>query len=169
MEVDALNPVTTSDDCFDLGRLSDLATVVHSVDGNEHVVISDGQRRIRIDVMAGSLLNGPVLLQYQLQGIAQLDQKPLALRRLAALHRYGKLLPSLFPVSSRAKSVVSALRVHDALVDGASQRDVAYALFGREAVNSDWAGRSDYLRSKVRRLIALARRLGGGEWQKLLL
>ena len=63
---------------------------------------------------------------------------------------------------------VLALRVHDALVEGASQREIAIGLFGAERVGEHWRGGSDSMRLNVRRLVGLARRLAQGGYRTLM-
>jgi hypothetical protein len=168
VRVDAVPAVSASGGCFDLARFAAMTTVIRNAAGGEHIAISDGYRRIRIDVLTGSLLGGPVFLRHHLDEIDQLDPKLLALRRLIALHRHGRFVASLFLVGPQIKRIVMALRVYDALADGASQRDIAIALFGKNAVDDDWIVGSDYLRLRVRRLVTLARRMAAGEWRHLL-
>ncbi len=134
-------------------------------------MLSDGYRRIRIDVEEGSFAGGsPILLRYAIHGAVDRDTEArlLPLRRLAGLFRTGRFLPALFPVERRIERLIDVLRVADALEAGASQRDVAAALFGSERVSSDWLGVSDSLRSRVRRLVREARRLAAGGYRGLL-
>jgi len=58
------------------------------------------------------------------------------------------------------------LRVHDALVTGASIRDVGVMLFSLERVREEWAGEA--LKSQCRRLIAMARDMAAGGYRELL-
>lgn len=168
LQVDAVPAVSTADNSFDLARFAAMISVVQSAACREHIAISDGFHRIRIDVAMGSLLQGPVVLRHHLSGIDRLDQKLLTLRRLIALHRYGRFASSLFPVGPQTKRFVRALRVYDALQAGASQRDIAIALFGKAVVDDDWKATSDYLRLRVRRLVALAGKIAAGGWMQLL-
>jgi hypothetical protein len=158
----------SDDDLFDLRNLRTPTVVAVAPDGREHVAISDGFRRIRLDVIEGSLLAGSVMLHYHLRGLNHLDGPLLSLRRLIALVRTGRFALAPFPADHTAPRIVTALRVHDALVAGASQRDIAIGLFGVDIVNRDWLTSSDFLRSRVRRLVALARRLEAGGWRELL-
>lgn len=111
-----------------------------------------------------------MLLRYDIGGIVgvEAEARLLPLRRLIGLHRTGRFLPSLFPRDRRVDRSLVALRVHDALNAGASQRDIAIALFGSERIASDWRAVSDSLRSRVRRLVREARRLAGGGYRGLL-
>jgi hypothetical protein len=168
LKVDAVPAAPTANDSFDLARFAAMSSVGQGADNCEHIVISDGYRRIRIDVAVGSLLQGPVLLRHHLDGVDQLDQKLLTLRRLIALHRSGRFASSLFSVGPQTKRFVVALRVYDALQAGASQRDIAIALFGKAVVDDDWKATSDYLRLRVRRLVTLTGRMAAGGWMQLL-
>ena len=60
------------------------------------------------------------------------------------------------------------LRVHDAVRDGASQREIGAALFGDERVGHDWSDGSDSLRSRVRRLVREARDMAQGGYRQLM-
>lgn len=139
--------------------------------GREHAVLSDGYRRIRIDVAEGSLARGhPVLLRYSLAGAVGGDTETrlMPLRRLAGLVRTGRFLPALFPPERRVERLIDVLRVADALREGTSQRDIAAGLFGSERVSADWRGVSDSLRSRTRRLVREARRMTAGGYREIL-
>ena len=56
----------------------------------------------------------------------------------------------------RLPRLIEALRVLDALRDGASLRAIGAALFGAE---QKWPGAGDHLKSYVRRRVVLARRM----------
>lgn len=130
----------------------------------EHIVLSDGWHHIRLDLAAGSLAMGaPVILHYHLRGLASAEAKVLPLRRFLELARHGRFARSLFPDDRLAARQILALRVHDALVAGASQREIAAVLFGPAD-----APRADSLRSRVRRLVREARRLAAGGYRSLL-
>ncbi len=49
----------------------------------------------------------------------------------------------------------------------ASQRDIAMLLFGEARVHEDWAGRSDYMRMRVQRLLRAAEDLVAGGYRAL--
>ncbi len=155
-------------DAIDPDWLKPWLTVVAG-DIGEHVVLSDGWRHIRIDVERGSLAAGePVAFEYHLRGLASVEPKLLPLRRLVDLCRKRRFSVSLYPPDRRIDRWILALRVHDAIADGASQRDIARELFG-DTVPTEWqARRADSLRSRVRRLTSEARRLAAGGYRSLL-
>jgi hypothetical protein len=133
------------------------------------VVLSDGYRHIRLDIAEGSIgTSSAVLLHYHLSGLASAESKILPLRRLLHLCRRHGFARSLFPPDPRIDRWLTALRVHDGLVAGASQREIAAVLFGAERVKADWTGSSDSLRSRVKRLVRDARSLAQGGYRTLL-
>jgi len=158
-------------DRFDPGRFACWLEIVVDPEGREHAVLSDGYRRIRIDVEEGSMAGGhPVLLRYALEGTVGCgtEARIMPLRRLAGLLRTGRFLPALFPRERRIERMLEVLRVADALSSGASQRDIAAGLFGSERVGADWRGVSDSLRSRVRRLVREARKMAAGGYRTLM-
>lgn len=157
-------------DTIDPRRLRPWLVLVIDADGREHAVLSDGWRRIRIDVAEGSLdVDRPLILQYRLAGLATAERMLLPLRRLLGLCRTGRFAATLFPPDRRVARWVEALRVHDALQAGASQREIAAALFGDARVALEWRGASDSLRLRVQRLVRDARRMARGGFKSLLI
>ncbi len=151
---------------IDSGRLAPWLSAAVDDDGVEHVVLSDGWQHIRIDIEVGSLLAGvPVTLHYRLAGLADAEPKLLPLRRLIELVRHRRFLRTLIAPDVRMTRHLLALRVHDALAAGASQREIADVLFGSVAEAND---RADSLRSRVRRLARESRRLASGGWRTLM-
>src|SRR5690606_7820442 len=111
---------------FDLSRVAEARAMAASADG-EHWLFGTAARPLRLDIVSGSLCGGPVALT--VHG-ARLDAAALvALSRLVALAREGRWRPSHFPAERRADRWRQVLRVHDALLAGASQRDIADEFF----------------------------------------
>lgn len=156
-------------DGFTLERLAGRVSLARGEDGREHLALSDGWRRLRLDVVEGTLLaGGEVRLHFELAGFAQLDARLLTVRRLLSLWRKGRFLRALFPPLAGLPHRLEALRVADALAAGASHREIAIALYGEARVRADWNGRTDFLLSRVRRRAAEARRMEQGGWRMLL-
>lgn len=149
-------------------RLGRFLSVVHDTSGGEHALLSDGFHHIRLDVEEGTLAAGPVLLHYLLDGLRDADVKFETVRRLAGLCQARRLSPALFPADPYRDRCLLLLRVGDAIRAGASQRDVAILLVGADRVRDEWQGRSDALRSRVRRPVAEVRRLAAGGYRMLL-
>ncbi|WP_129793886.1 DNA -binding domain-containing protein [Sphingosinicella sp. CPCC 101087] len=162
-----IDPGGADDDRFDLARLDRLATIVQA-QGPEHLLLSDGYRAVRMDVIAGTLLRGPALLRYELHGFSDVDGPLLALRRLLALWRSGRFSQLLHPLEARAHRWIQMLRAHDALVCGASQREIAGELLSTEAAGVRWRVNAPSIRSRVQRLVRGARRMASGGQCSLL-
>lgn len=148
-------------------RLGFRATVI-AYEGREYVVLDDGFHRLRLDVLSGSVREGPVQPLFQVRGLSSIEPKLVTLRRIGLLARFGLRSVTLWPRERRMARWIDMLRVHDAVRDGASQRDIAAALFGAERIANDWHDGSDSLRSHVRRLITLGHAMAGGGYRRLL-
>jgi hypothetical protein len=153
-------------DAFDLADLGGLGVVVVVGEGCEHVAISDGPRRIRIDVVAGTMLAGPVRLRYRLEGFDGTEAKLLTLRRLLALRRLGRFARGLFPREQSAGRWILSLRAWDGHAAGASHWDIAACLFSAD--RSDWRKQSDFLHLRVQRLVRTGRMMTTGGYRRLL-
>ena len=154
-------------DAFSIDRLTIANTTVVATSGVEHLSISDGLKRIRLDVVAGTLLEGPVRLHYQLAGFEAAETQVLTLRQLLAVDRLGRFSRNLHPRETKAERWVMMLRAHDLSVIGASQREIAGALLGPDAV-ADWRTRSDFLRLRIQRLLRDASAMISGGYLDLL-
>lgn len=166
--VDAIPVECDEADAFCLRDLPHSIVVLRHRGVCEHVLIADGPRCIRIEVRKGTLLEGPVRLDFALCADRHVEAKILMLRRLTGLCRLGRFPVTLFPPERRARRWAMALQAWDGRQAGASQRDIARVLHGDHAVHDDWNGQSDYLRTHIRRLLRTADGLIGGGWRKLL-
>lgn len=167
LRVAALPPRSSAGLVFDLSKWCDRVTVVRSP-LHEHVLLDAGQGHLRIDICAGSILEGPVQMFVDVAvGVAGATSPDL-LSRLHQTLLYGG---GDRPVGRRDqlhRRQVAALRTFDALTNGASIRDVAICLFGAARVQAEWRGPGDVLKSTCRRLIALARQMSNGGYKILL-
>ncbi|WP_429771102.1 DNA -binding domain-containing protein [Aurantiacibacter flavus] len=108
------------------------------------------------------------MLRFCFTGLERVGEPLTTLRRLAAFERLGRMPRHLFPAERRAERWTLALRAHDARTHGASQREVAEALFGVALARSEWDVASDHLRSRIRRLLRLGNGMIAGGWRTLL-
>ncbi|MEZ0243081.1 MAG: DUF2285 domain-containing protein [Sphingomonas sp.] len=165
-------PAAADDDAGDLIDgivLAPWLTLVTAADGAEHAVLSDGWHHIRLDVTAGSLVGaGPVRLHYALSGLNSAERMVPPLRRFLHFCRHRRFAGALFAPDGRIERELAMLRVHDGVAAGASQREIAIILFGAERVAQGWDGRTDSLRSRVRRLVVDARAMARGGYRSLL-
>ncbi|HZV09442.1 MAG TPA: DUF2285 domain-containing protein [Novosphingobium sp.] len=145
------------EDLFDLSPLLPLATCHRDARGREHWLFSDGWHHIRLDLVAGTLTAAPVELHYRLVGLLCAEPPLRALDRLIGMVRGGRLLASQFPAEQRASRWAQILRVHDALVAGATHRQIADVLFDLHDVRR-WRITAPSWRNRVQRLTEAARR-----------
>ncbi|WP_334185951.1 DNA -binding domain-containing protein [Novosphingobium sp.] len=167
IELEALPAAAGDRDAIDPAAFASWLSIVAAQDGREHIVIGDGFRRIRLDVIAGSLAKGPVYPRYRLGGIGSLRSRVLPLRRLLALCKHRRFVVSLFPEDPKMGRLVDMLRVHDGIVCGASLSDLVSTLYGRKSDVSDARG-YDSMRSRARRLVREARALAAGGYRQLM-
>ena len=153
---------------FDLERVAKFATVVIDEQSHEHVVLSNGKQRIRIDVEDGTMLEGPVTLKILCTTPMNELALTSALSRAGLLWRLGRMPLIEQRIDQQIERLTMALRVYDALASGASHRHIARALFGDDRVAKEWNGTSDAMRSTIRRLVRLANRLAAGDYRSLM-
>jgi hypothetical protein len=125
---------------------------------NEHWLLSDGHWAVRLDLCNGTLLGGPVNLEHRLTGIQSAKPKIETLRHLVALTSHGELPASMLPRERRATHWILELRVGDALLEGATQQEMARVLFGTSIAPRRWRLESASFRLRVQRLVRTARR-----------
>jgi hypothetical protein len=155
-------------DTFDITALTAPASLIKDEIGEE-LAIRIGDSTVRLSIEAGSLLAGPVRLDFRLYGQAHLQRRLLALAQFDALLRRGRV-PRFYRGKDRKISRPALLlRTLDALAATTGTMSVATALFGEEAVDANWHHASDYMRSQTRRLIIRARHLAAGAYLDLLL
>jgi hypothetical protein len=144
---------------FDLGRLDAPRTMIDDNTG-EHWLFGSAARGLRLDVRAGTLCYGPVALTVHLSRLHA--PALIVFGRLIALACDGGWRRAHFPTERRATRWTLMLRVHDALEDGARQRDITDCLFGTAGV-ARWRIEAAPLRRRTQRLVEAARRAAAAE------
>ncbi|MEA3017569.1 MAG: hypothetical protein QOI38_2291 [Sphingomonadales bacterium] len=167
LEAAARAPAAATD-AFDLSRHSGLATLVDGAGRGQHLLLSDGLNAIRLDLVAGSVAEGPVELHYLLSGSASAKARLLALRRLLALDDSGGFSRTLHPREPSARRWILALRAHDALAVGAGHREIAAELLSDAAAGARWRVKAASVRSQVQRLVRSARTFARGGYRSFL-
>ena len=166
LKVDAVPP--GAGEPFDPVRFAAHSRFFESAKGRQHLLIGDGLRTIRIDIMSGSIASGPVELRYRLSGLAAAHQPLMTLRRLLALWHSGRFCRSLHPPEARSRRWVHLLRAHDALAAGAGQREIAVVLLDADAHEPRWRSRWPSVRTRAQRLVRGARSMASGGYLELL-
>ncbi len=127
---------------------------------DHRIVRADGRSHILLELSAGTLQldlgdsvgpNGIVAIRPTIDLTRPTEPQIHSVRRLAALAAGA---PEPIARDAGLVRLVAALRVRDALEDGASQRDIGLGVFG-----DDWPGDGEHLKSRVRRMIPLAAKL----------
>ncbi|WP_170978455.1 DUF2285 domain-containing protein [Sphingobium sp. MP9-4] len=156
-------------DGIDPAAWTDFLTVGQGAKGCEPLLLSDGLRRIRLDIVEGSLAMAPPLRPlFHIEGVSSARGPLRALNRFLDFLSHRRLRPALYPAEPRMARWLLLLRVHDALREGASHRDIGIALFGADRIANQWDGPTDALRSRVRRLVRDAQLMAEGGYRQLL-
>ena len=148
-----------SDDVLDLSRFTGLSSVLlrASSDPVDHLLLSDGLRSIRIDVIEGSLAEGPASMCWLFDGIVGARPQLKTLQQLIAVAANGRFMPSYHPPERRAGRWLDMLRVHDAQAVGAHYREIAAELFQLDLSAPRWRAEAAPWRLRVQRLAGSAR------------
>ena len=144
-------------DRFDLSRLGRFATVEPGMGGIAHILLSDGLRSIRLDLMADAGVPDPMVLTWHVDGVVRLGDKLAYLAQFSAIARTGRFSRILHPPERRAHRWVMTLRVHDALSIGATHREIVEGLFRVATTGKYWRVDSASWRLRVQRLAFAAR------------
>jgi hypothetical protein len=120
-------------------------------EGVEHLLVHACGRSLRLDVVSGTVLAGPVTLEPRVM-LDRLDFQIVAVRMLAAILIHD---PPPALTDARLPRLVLALRALDARREGASLREIARGIFGE----TDWPGDGDHVKSRARRLVRLSEKL----------
>jgi hypothetical protein len=145
-----------------------MADLILDTHGGEMLLLDDGANQIQLKVGAGTLSEGPVRLHYHAEGFSGLEAKLRTLARLHALQRLGRFPRTLFGPEPNAPKWARALQAWDGAVAGASQREIASAIFGDATVREEWGGRSEFLKARTQRLIRYGKEMVDGGYRKLL-
>ncbi len=112
----------------------------------EHVAFNS-HPSLRLDVISGSVLNGPTSLSPLIDLSREVEPQLRSVRHLDAMQR-GQVITKPDP---RLEKMVLALRVLDARSAGASLREIGLKILG----GSFWPGEGEYLKSKTRRFVQM--------------
>jgi len=155
-------------DAFDITRFAGMADLLLDARGNEMLVLDDGGHQIQLNVTEGTLIDGPVRLRYHTAGFLLLEPKLRTLARLHSFQRLGRFSRSLFAAEPAAPKWARALQAWDGAAVGATQREIACAIYGDETVRAEWGGRSEFLKARTQRLIRYGKEMVDGGYRRLL-
>lgn len=139
-------PVATTGACvFDA---SDPTVRVLRGSVGEHLLVDRADMAVRLDVIDGTVLAGPVSLHFDIPDDRHLEA------RLATIRAFATAIPPGRPHLQLARRV-HALHAVDARDAGASLREIADLILGP----GDWPGDGEHRKSLVRRMIASGDRM----------
>jgi hypothetical protein len=161
-------PGGTNDASFSLDAFTAFAALRACRCGEEHLLLSDGWRQVRLDIVAGTLRDGPVHLHTQVGDCALAPARVLAMRRLLALCGHGRFPNGLFRSPPWLAHRINELRVSDAMQDEASYQQTIRVLFNNPIPERRWRAGNEYWISRVRRLRKAALAMAAGGWRSLL-
>jgi hypothetical protein len=152
-----------------LGQLGTVRGVLIDASGTEHIMLQAGWHTITLRSQGASIIDTPVNLTFLFQGLRGLANA----RRLLPLARslldpvlHAKLAPKgPAPWHRKLREALVALDGYQA---GASQRDIAAALFGRDSAEEAWHKADLSLKQRVHRAVAKGRALSAGGYLALL-
>jgi hypothetical protein len=149
--------------------LSCLVTILSDAGGNRHhILFAEGIRRFQLELHGALDLPVLALTTPAIASPTRLKMHLHALQRLADLATYRALRPELYPPSHRGRRLARVLQVLDGYLAGATQREIAIAIFNEYRVRRDWSDPRCHLRDQIRRAIVRGRDLMAGAYLKLL-
>lgn len=129
------------------------------LDGSQHLVVQDGPRRVQLAVTGASLLNPVALVADTAVEPEIAEQQSRALAAFRDFRATGHMLDKHFPPAPWAEKLWSQLQALDGWMAGVSQRQIAVALYGQEAVDRDWSDPNENMRDRIRYAITRGRAL----------
>ncbi|MES2255541.1 MAG: DUF2285 domain-containing protein [Pseudomonadota bacterium] len=152
---------------FELSQIVVPSVLLETRDGMQHVLFRQGSRNLQL-VVTGMSIRRPVTLTADVFSSALKPQ----IRSLSCFHdllRTGDLLDRYFLADARGARFMLILQALDGWCAGASQREIAIALYGADRVKSLWNDPRSHMRDRVRRIIRRARFLLNGGYRSFLL
>lgn len=154
----------------DLDRLgTTVRGILIDASGTEHILLQAGFHTITLRSQGISVLETPVNLTFLIHDLAGLANAGRLLRLARSLldpSLRAKLEPtSLAPWHDKLREALLAL---DAYQAGASQREIAALLFGRDRAEQAWRKGDSSLKQRVHRAVAKGRALSDGGYLALL-
>jgi len=131
-----------------------------------HIVFTSEGRRVAIDLSGHAADLGMTGLRFNVD-LGTIGPQSQALRRCKALFEKRRAA-ALWPPVRGAGRFAAMLTVLDGRAAGASLREAAELVFGCATVRAAWNGRSDFLKSRLRRLAQDAQRMTAGGYRRLL-
>jgi hypothetical protein len=145
------------------------ASALVTADGLRHLRLYRDTRALQLRIEAfGSLADARLFVdvaQHATAGPSRIQ----AIRQLSDLMATGALRSELHPPPQQVSRLALVLQALDGFLAGATQREIAVALFGPAVVAREWSNIDGPLRDRVRRAVRRGRDLIEGGYRRLLL
>lgn len=140
---------------------------VIDVDGVSRVLMKGRGLHVPLEIRGLQVLTAPFAPVFELRDLGDLANHAELLRRL---QRFTEPVPQLGQVlvSASDERLQQALIALDESLMGKTYRQIAITLFGESKVAEEWQGPSQFLKDRVRRLVAKGTELMKGGYRDLL-
>lgn len=143
-------------------------TILAEPNRHHHILFSQAGRALQIDLRGAIEPSATSIAIAAMPRLERLSPQIHALRSLADLARNRCLRPALYPPAARGARFARVLQALDGWLAGATQREIAVALFGEHRVDEGWSEPRQSLRDQTRRAIARAKALMTGGYLQLI-
>lgn len=143
-------------------------TVLVEDDKRYHVLFAQEGRSVQLEMQGEADFTSLHLMTTAIPRLAQSVTWLRSLKRLSDLAKYRTLRSSLYRPGPRGPRFIHVLQALDGWRAGATQREIAIALFGARRVDQNWADPRDHLRDRTRRAVRRGRALMAGGYLRLL-
>jgi hypothetical protein len=154
---------------FRVDALPGLASIHVDAIGRQHVVLKSATRRVTIYIRGAPVAVAPARVTFEMTGLRALfasQRKVAALQDLFAQHSDAARGDEDWTITGT--ELRNALIALDANFAGASHRETATAIFGRDEVEAEWSGDGCDLKDYIRRARGRGVRLMLGGYRRLL-
>ena len=134
--------------------------------GDELVQIRTSDRFITLHLSGSSAVRGPICVTLLIGGLGHVRRSGLILLRLADLAK----LDLRWPKRTRRQLLMrDALICLDGKGAGATYREIAVIIYGRQRATAAWNGTSRSLKDRIRYALARGLQLRNGAYRSLLM
>lgn len=172
---DSVLPLTSMPDemtcgfpMLDLGQLACRIVMVPVSDRVHHIFLGDEERWLQLMVHGTSSVDRLHLVTQAIVRWPSFSDRHQLLKRLSYVASHGCLAPHLYRPHAQAERLSRVLQALDGAFQGASQREIALSLVGRDRVARDWNDPRGHLRDHVRRAVQRGRFLTRAGYLHLL-
>jgi len=128
-----------------------LRQTVHTADGAQHLLFNESGQFLQVCARGVDLADPVHLLTEVVLSADMLKQQLRSLECFNVLLAGGILRQKQLTSDLQSQKLRTAVRTLDGRLAGASYRDIAVALFGRDRVKDDWNTSGDHLKNRIRR------------------